>query len=391
MTARPPKTPTFRFGDLRPAGVHSLRSLCEESGVHFTYDGRGALYQLFNHLVRSDRNSILIPAFNCPTVVDPVIEAGFRPRYYTINTDLSVDHADFLSKLDSNVAAAVVINYFGFPADLSPLTLPCREAGVLLVEDCAHSFLRTDPMRLSGERADAAIFSFKKLIPSRVGGGIRLNQAAAEFDRPHTRAPIRETLVNCKQLFDEAVDHLHDGPIRRLYHRLESLRVRAKSILRPHPSTCDEPILTFEYPFDRSLACARMPWYARRIIESANIHYVASERRKNYSALLEGLHPIEQFTPVYKALPSTVCPWGFPILAHNRSSVDRRLEKLGVPIFSFGETMHSSISQYSAGEKDLLDKARYLSETLLLIAVRQGLSTQYFRKCCEIIHAFFEA
>jgi perosamine synthetase len=391
MIAQPHTSPTLRFGDLRTNGTCSLGTLFERTAVLFTYNGRGALYQLCGGVVRTDRKIILLPAFNCPSVVDPVIAAGFRPRYYAINTDLSIDVEDFLSKLDSNVAAAIAINYFGFPADLSKLAVPCREAGALLIEDCAHSFLYADPIRLSGERGDVAVFSFKKLIPSHVGGGIRFNRQSADIGTPQAKAPLRDTVVNCKQLLEEALDNLGDSRIRWMYHRLESIRLRLKSGRRTAPDTPTNsaPISTFEYPFDLSLASARLPWYARRVINAANIQFVSAERRANYSALIEGLHTIEHFVPVYKTLPSTVCPWAFPILADDRSLIDRRLQTLGVPIFSFGETMHSSIKRYAVGEKDLLDKARYLSTALLLIAVRQGLPTDEFRKYCDIVHSLF--
>ena len=388
MIARPKTKPTLRFKDLRSDGTFPLRRLFEGSGITFTYSGRGALYLVCRTVVRRDRDTVLLPAFSCPTVVDPVIEAGFRPRFYSINIDLSIDTSDLLAKLDSDVAAVVVINYFGFPADLSELTLPCRETGAMLIEDCAHSFLYRNPIRLSGERADVAIFSFKKLIPSHVGGGIRLNQRPADIQAPRSRVPLRDTLVNCKQLFEEAVDNLGDGGIRRLYHRLESFRIRITSGPRPTPGvrTDNAPITTFEYPFDASRDSARLPWYARRIIGSANIRYITSERSANYSTLLQGLAPIERFTPVYEILPSTVCPWGFPVLAQDRSSIDRRLQSLGVPIFSFGETLHPAIARYSAGEGDMLEKTRYLSAKLLVVAVRQGLPAEDFSKYCNIIN-----
>lgn len=382
--------PTLRFGNL----FGKSNRILSEPGLILTYDGRGALYQVFNHFVSSDRPVVLLPAFHCPTVVDPAIAAGCSVRYFAVNEDLSINVDDLLNKIDRTVRAVLIVNYFGFPSDLSRINSHCRDEGVILIEDCAHSFLRANPIGLSGGRGDIAIFSFKKIVPSAVGGGIRINESALSFRARLRRPPLRDSLVNIKRLFEQSVDSMGTGILQRMYHRAEAWRVQRKraraGTFSPEAPSTDDPLDVFEYPFVPRLAVSGMPWYARRIIEKAPLSSIVDERRANYSALLDSVPRRPGFAPVFEQLPDSVCPWAFPIVAESRSSIDRRLKEHGVPVFSFGETLHETLFSQAAGETALIEGATYLSKKLLVIAIRQGLSPQKFKDVSVTISRFLD-
>jgi hypothetical protein len=96
---------------LLPFGL--WRSLPRARSVHLTHSGRGALFQYFEALRRSgqlaaDRTVVLVPSFHCPTVVDPVLHAGYDVRFYAIDEAMRIDQADLLRKLDQREVLRVL-------------------------------------------------------------------------------------------------------------------------------------------------------------------------------------------------------------------------------------------------------------------------------------------
>jgi len=386
MTSTASAHPTLRFADLRGNGEY--KTLFDAPGLYFTYNGRGAIYQFLRWLPESYGDTVLLPAFHCPTVVDPALHAGYQVRFFAINENLDIDHEDLLNKLDTRVAAVLIINYFGFPAKLGPLPDACRDAGAILIEDCAHSFLRTDPCRLGGERGDVAVFSFKKLVPSEVGGGLRINREGLEFRPINGAIPWRESLRTDKHLFEQAIENLDGGLFKRLYCSIEGARVAYKNRRRSTEDLTPERELAFEYPFEEPLARARMGRISRRILTAASFTEIARARRENYKAVLHTLRLTSRIRPVFDTLPDTVCPWAFPVILNGRSQIDFSLREAGVPLFTFGETPHLALR----GEKELGQATsrtvRHLRGNLLCLALHQRLSAEYVAAYCHTINAY---
>src|SRR5262245_25154687 len=108
--ARPLQSdPLVRFGDLtRPRRAATSRVL-GSARLHYTYNGRGAIYQLLEGIPASRGDSVLVPGFHCTSMIDPVLHAGYRPEFYRIKRDLSVDHDDLRRRLRPGVAAVIIV------------------------------------------------------------------------------------------------------------------------------------------------------------------------------------------------------------------------------------------------------------------------------------------
>src|ERR1700726_3419115 len=109
--------PTLRFSDIFPRHKQSLRPRKGSPRLYLTYNGRAALYQLLLSLPRETRDIVLLPAFHCTALVEPVVRAGFRPVFYRIKKDLTIDVEDLRAKSSSRDALIIVVHFFGFPAD----------------------------------------------------------------------------------------------------------------------------------------------------------------------------------------------------------------------------------------------------------------------------------
>ncbi len=371
--------PTVRFRDLVAHPRIATLSLLQNCASILTYSGRGAIFRLLQAQPRTDRNRVLVPSFHCPTLVDPILEAGYSPVFYRINSDLSIDVENALNKLNDKTKAIIVVNYFGFSTDLSGLLSACEALAVPIIEDCAHSFLKVAPLRMAGERGDAAIFSFKKLCPTLVGGGTRLNSRKLARPNSLTAPPLRQTIVNWKQLFEQAVNNLpSDSRFRATLQRLEQARVaRKRSRLElpervPHQDNCRK----FSYPFDVRIDGSRMPLYAKRILATANLSDIAANRRHAFNIVNELLRRQSTLTPIFSDLDDYTVPWAFPLTVANRSVIDIQLSRNGMPVFTFGETLHPLLFEAEKDDPEMVQVAKTLSDTLLAISIHQPMDDQ---------------
>jgi len=389
--------PTFRFGRNRGPNRHPVRlaALLQGIDVRYTYNGRAALYQLMRRIAAARTGAVLVPSFHCMVLVDPIVHAGLDVRYYRVDSKLRIDLDDLRRRLMPDVAAVVAINYFGFPTNLLEVRKACRETGACLVEDCSHSFLYTDPFMLAGERGDASLYSFWKLVPSDVGGGVRFNDPALGFEPEVRRVQLNESLRRAKRLFEQALAGAEGDRMARWYRTVERQRAVVKRVstpsLRQGESESTERKTAFEYPFDPRLARTAMPWMSKAIIEAADLATIARRRRQNFEVAGDRLRDVPGVEPLYRELPDRVCPWCFPVKMDRRRDLDHRLHALGVPLYTFGETLHRTFWEQAKEDPLLLEPARSLSRDLLCLAIHQNLALDDVNRFCSIVTDFLSA
>ena len=159
--------------------------------------GRVALYAILRAAGIGPGDEVLIPGFTCVVVAAAVRYVGARAVFYDISPR-SFNGDPELAKISIGKATkAVIIQHsFGAPAFLSDLVDVCRERGILLIEDCAHSLGARYADNWAGMIGDAAFTSFQwsKTVTTGLGGLARLNDEQLlakmpavineEFDEP---------------------------------------------------------------------------------------------------------------------------------------------------------------------------------------------------------------
>jgi len=63
-------------------------------------------------------SSVLLPAFNCPAMVDAVVSAGATPRFYRIAADLAIGVAEVSAAFNDDTRAVLVPHLFSRVQDL---------------------------------------------------------------------------------------------------------------------------------------------------------------------------------------------------------------------------------------------------------------------------------
>ena len=350
-------------------------ALLATPGLELTFNARGALLSAFREIARQGRRKVLLPAFHCPSAINPALLAGLTPVYYRIRPDLGIDTDDVLRLADRDTAAILLIHFFGFAPDLQPLA-PLAALGIQRVEDCSHAYVAADSLGLAGRPlSDYRVFSFWKFAPSGVGGGLWRRQPLAAAAR--AAAPASARLRNYKQLLDEAAQRPGQPLLRALLGGVDGLRRGLRKPATPtagDSSTATPPLLErgeAYYPMHASLADAAMPRHVRRIIAAADLPAIVGARRANYlryQAALPRLQPLQALAP---ALPAATCPWVFPVLLDDRTQWDHRLRAAGVALHTFGIYLHSSL--FASGSAAAVRDARTLAERVLCLAIHPDL------------------
>jgi dTDP-4-amino-4,6-dideoxygalactose transaminase len=99
--------------------------------------------------------------------------------------DLNLDPEDVARRISPHTRAVLATHWLGYACDLEALERLCREHGLLLIEDCAHSITARDAGgRLTGTVGAAGCFSFFSKKQLAIGeGGMILTADAGLADR----------------------------------------------------------------------------------------------------------------------------------------------------------------------------------------------------------------
>jgi perosamine synthetase len=353
--------------------VSNLKRLLRPSGrvpfpdVIGTFMGRDALALAIATLDLSPNDVVLLPAYLCGEVLRP-FAARTQVEFYDVRPDLSVDPEALRLKLTERVKAALIINYFGF---LQPFRLEirrlCRDRGVVLIEDCAHSLL-TEGTGLAG---DISIYSFRKLLLVPDGGGLRMNGASQPVTPdfyPAIYANILSVLVVLRSLFDFRTDLLSRAWLSSRQTSISSTAQSLTSAQSPAPARPRTlPLSVFT-----ANGLGQMP-----------TSEIVAKRRADYQFWLDITEQSGELVPVFDTLPGGVCPLGVPVKVRHRDALKARLDANGI------RTSIEWRLPVQVGHE--CDTSHELSRHLLTLPVYPILDVAQKRRAREILRAHFLA
>lgn len=140
--------------------------------------GRSALMAILDALALEKGSEVLLQAFTCNAVPNPVQWLGLKPVYVDCKEeDYNMNAEDLERKITPRSKAVIVQHTFGIPADIDAIQEVCRKYNLILLEDCAHALGARYKGKLVGTFGKAALFSLSRdKVLSCVYGGIALAQ-----------------------------------------------------------------------------------------------------------------------------------------------------------------------------------------------------------------------
>jgi len=299
--------------------------------------------------LRSD-DEVLMPAFCCNTVSDPITAAGAAPVLCRVTRDARLDFDDVAERAKSSRARALIaVHYLGFPEDLEAAQRVCREHDLVLIEDCSHALFSAPGGVPVGRTADLAAFSIRKTLPLGIAGALTLNPdryacpppAAPE---PAEGSPREDFLRQIKVLYTDFDRAVRTGESELGQPERNRLWAQARALYASD---------TEAHTISR---------VARVVMGHADREAIVARRRANFAHLLEHLGDWALFT----SLPDGVCPLGFPVLV-----ADREAAKKGLDEAAIGYLLHWSRKLVPAGGTEVCPEVPFLADHVMTLPIHQ--------------------
>jgi len=167
------------MGDVSPAQIkfkEAIRAILKNQSIQVTmfWKGRVALYAILKAMNIQPGAEVILPAFTCVVVPNPIIYLGGIPIYVDIDPyTYNIDAGKINSKITKKTQFILAQNTYGLSSDFDSINDIARSHEVRVIEDCAHGFGGSYKGRPNGTIAEAAFYSTQWNKPFTTGlGGI---------------------------------------------------------------------------------------------------------------------------------------------------------------------------------------------------------------------------
>lgn len=304
------------------------RSVCATAFIEHTLNfsqGRYGLHYIVNKLIQKKITTILIPAYHCRSMIEPLLDLNINIIFYHHTKDLYLtihDLKEATSSLD-NRFALLIIHYFGFPQKyIEDIAKYCVQNNIKLIEDCAHSFFAYGSTRPPGSYGDYAIASTRKFLPVSDGGIVLDNERE---DNSLQKAGITpQPLINeFKTILKLLISLLRPNPIAPSINEPVVLDYKSNSSLNNNED--------YFHIHNANMAGLKTNQFLTHFISNDDI---CKKRRENYQHWLDLLEDRTHFKPLYPYLDKGTVPYVFPlIILNNAEHVFHCLKCHGIPIW----------------------------------------------------------
>jgi perosamine synthetase len=365
-----PKEPGLHWKMLLPNFRHQ-EPLFRHQGrrVHHLFWARNGIYHGLAALGVKPGDNVLVPAYHCTSVVEPILSYGSEARFYDINVDLTPNFDDVEEKIDRKTRAVLAIHYFGFPQPIRKFRELCHARGLYLIEDCAHVLNGSTREGIAlGESGDISIFSWRKFLPLYDGGQLVMNNSTLTLNVPWDKGGLLLSLKIAKNTFERLFEGSADREGRwlsspwklfsSLARRLGTLNSSGRRALN---------VNSYEVEFDLNCVNLGMSGISKRILKRTDVTEVAVKRRRNYEYLRDAVQGMRGVTVLYPIVPENICPWVFPLLANGVEDLQLLLRARGIPATTWSGVIHPSLAL------EQFPSAHFLYRNLLFLPIHQSM------------------
>lgn len=336
-----PKVPPLPVAGIQGASRRDvLKTVSRFSGNDsiLVQNGRSALFSALRHAGVGPEDEVLLPAYHCITMVQPVIECGARPSFYHLNSDLTINLTDAASRVGARTRALVVTHYFGFPTPLSELAEWCRYEGIILIEDCAHAMLwRGRLVDGPGCTGDYAITSTRKFLPTLDGGAFCANPAK-KIDVSVERISWSSQIRAICYPFDAALYYGRCRKAQSGYWWLNNQLQKRKNHNQTGKHGCARTGPRMSEKKDRS---RKMSWMSKFYLRIAKFERIGDQRRANYRSIVKKIEGSDGIVPLRGGLSDNDVPYMLPALLSRPERQFPALKMAGVPMFRWEEMVRT--------------------------------------------------
>lgn len=343
-----PIKPTLSWRSFGPHRRTPVRSVLDAGNRLEVTSGRIAIAIALQNLGVQPGDEVLVPAYHCGAMVEPIVALGATPVFYRISPATTVDLDHISARLSSATKALIVTHYFGFPQPMQSVLAFATEHKLGLIEDCAHMFFGSVAELAPGAHGDYAIASAMKFFPVYDGGYLISRKHPIDDSKVRSAG----VLFDIKSLFasiEYGASHKRLWPVSSILRLAFAAKDRLwTTFKRAYPAVSEQPLGPSSSDggasFDSRWIDIGMSRPSRLLIKLADTSRIVDARRSNFLLMLRLLEKAPRLTPVFRELPPNVVPHVFPILLDDPRSIPE-LRAAGVPLLHFGEQLWPNMDE----------------------------------------------
>jgi perosamine synthetase len=373
---RVPILPVLSWDDLAGNGHAHAVGLLGVGSPCLLNSGAAAILSALRLAGVGAGSSVLLPAFNCPAMVDAIVSAGATPRFYRIDADLAIGVSHIGEAFGNDTRAVLVPHLFGRVQELAPLKELCEQRGALLIEDCAHAMFGSLGAIAVGSVGHFAVASPRKFLPLMEGGLL------TSASRSVALAPrMRSSALRAAKLGFDGVD------VATQFDRLQGLRpiVRAlKSVAgsRAVTRTPDAKQTSGTTAMRLQIEVAEASATTRMLLRRSLTQEAMRRRYENYDHLVRNLQRVAgaRVLDAGDARSAGTVPYMVPLLLDDPQRQFEELKRRGMPMWRW---------EYSVRGK--CDVADWYAQALVQLPCHQSLRPAQLDWMIECVDDVFGA
>lgn len=164
-----------------PKVAEAEKKICEVTGAKYAVvvsSGTGALHLAAMAAGIKKGDEVIVTPMTFAASANCILYCGGTPVFADIKPDTyNIDPESIRAHITEKTKAVVAVDYTGQAAELDEIREICREHGLVLIEDAAHSIGTRYKGRKVGSIADLTTFSFHpvKTVTAGEGGAVTTN------------------------------------------------------------------------------------------------------------------------------------------------------------------------------------------------------------------------
>lgn len=296
--------------------------------ARYFYVARNGIYHLFRSLAFRPDEEVLVPNYHSGNETSAIRAAGATMRFYPIHHNLQPDRAELERLCGPQTRALYIIHFMGWPQPMDWIVDFCRTHGLLLIEDCALSFLSEWNGKPLGSFGDYSVYCLYKTLPLPNGAVLQQNNNRLEqLSALQTVAPKRISVIGrSAELILESLRSRFPFPGAVLAALKAELgnALTALSVERERVGNIG---------FDLDKVDTGMSTVCQWLLRHLDYAWIRNQRRANFLELGERLRGKVNLLPL--ELTPGVCPLFFPILVDDKRAVSTDLRRRGIGVVEF--------------------------------------------------------
>lgn len=296
----------------------------------------------------SPDDEILLPAYHCTVMVEPIIKMGCKPVFYKITPELDTDISDVSKRITPKTKAIIAVNYCGFIQNMAKVKELCETRKIILIEDCAHSFFGQKNGITVGGHGDFILVSARKFFPVDEGGFLLVRRSAYNLSKQQSQKSLN-SLKSILALVERALRYKKlwlMAPLVAIFNFLKNIFKKSREHYLTNQSASDsEEPETQETSYNHELMNCKPTSINSLLPKILNSRKITKSRCENYYLLANHFKSIPHCRLQIEKLPEGIVPFMFPVYIENLEKYFPAFEDAALPMQRFAQFLWPDMAE----------------------------------------------